>query len=87
MDSQTLSSSSSQFPEQPNNTLLNGVNGHGSDSDDGFLSGEDETEPSRPILVHPDAIKSTGVVEQPPLDAESPRPIAKITDDDEDVAE
>ncbi|GAU18751.1 hypothetical protein TSUD_80400 [Trifolium subterraneum] len=87
MDSQTLSSS--QFQEEPN-TLLNGVNGHGSDSDDGFLSGEDETEPSRPILVHPDAVKSSTVVQQePPLDADvtSPRPIAKITDDDEDVAE
>ncbi|KAI5384784.1 translocase of chloroplast 159, chloroplastic [Lathyrus oleraceus] len=85
MDSQTLSSSS-QFHE-PNN-LLNGVNGHGSDSDDGFVSGEDEAEPSTPILVY-DA-KSTVQVkekEEESFDQESPRPIAKVTADDEDEAE
>ncbi|XP_058731611.1 translocase of chloroplast 159, chloroplastic-like [Vicia villosa] len=83
MDSQTLSSSS-QFHE-PNN-LLNGVNGHGSDSDDGFVSGEDEAEPSTPILVY-DAKSTVREKEEESFDQESPRPIAKVTADDEDEAE
>lgn len=82
MDSQTLSSSS-QFHEPINGA----VNGHGSDSDDGFVSGEEESEPSRPILVNPDAVKSTVVEEEESFDDVSPRPIAKVTADDEDEAE
>ncbi|CAI8618777.1 unnamed protein product [Vicia faba] len=85
MDSQTLSSSSSSQFHEPND-LLNGVNGHGSDSDDGFVSGEDEAEPPRPILVYDD--KSTvPQKEHESFDQESSRPIAKVTADDEDEAE
>lgn len=44
---------------------INGVvNGHGPDSDDSFVSGEEESERSRPILVNPNAVKSSVVEEE-----------------------
>lgn len=68
---------------EPN--FVNGVvNGGDSDSEnDGFVSGEEESEPTRPVLVYPDAKPTV----DEPLDSEddSMRPIAKVNaDDDQD---
>ncbi|XP_027345719.1 translocase of chloroplast 159, chloroplastic-like [Abrus precatorius] len=53
---------------------------------DGFLSGEEgdlDPEPTRPILVYPPS-KSPVDVDDPLLDDQAHRPIAKVTADDED---
>ncbi|KAK7359128.1 hypothetical protein VNO77_01074 [Canavalia gladiata] len=72
-------------PEKLHDNALNGAATASDSENDGFLSGEEgdlDSEPTRPILVYPDVKSPLPVVNSPT--AEAHRPIAKVTDDDED---
>ncbi|XP_057421891.1 translocase of chloroplast 159, chloroplastic [Lotus japonicus] len=88
LSSLVSSSSSTTSPQTTEPNFVNGVNDGGATSDsDGFVSGEDDTEPTRPVLVSPSANSAgakSAVVDPSDDDEETLRPVAKVSADDED---
>ncbi|KAK7318782.1 hypothetical protein RJT34_03489 [Clitoria ternatea] len=88
MDSQPSFTETHQPLEFHHNNGMNGTADTASDSDnEGFVSGEEtelEAHSTRPILVHPDAAKSTLPVHDHHHLQEAHRPIAKLSADDDD---